>query len=231
MSTEDQPPRRRRNMLLLGIEAAGLLVAIAAGIYMLVGNPGSSVEASAPERNFSVYKDDHTLGNPGAPVTVIEYAAPSCPHCARFFTTVFPTLKRNYIDTGKVYFVFRVYPLLPTDGAIEAVGRSLPKERYFGLIDHMYRTQAKWDPEYGITNVREALVASLGEAGINAAQFEKAISNSSIQDRINAVAQDGDTKYGIKAVPTFLIDGKVLENKDDIWPDMKARIDASLAKR
>jgi protein-disulfide isomerase len=233
MTTDNQDvkPRRRMNRWLIGIEIAALLAVIAAGIYILTGGDiGGSVEASAPQRNTGIYKDDHTLGNPNAPVTVIEYAAPSCPHCAHFFLTVFPQLKKQYIDTGKVYFVFRVFPLMAADGAVEAVARSLPKERYFGVVDLVYRTQPKWDPEYGVTNVRDALVAVLSETGVTAAQFDKILADQNMQNRINQIAQDGETKYDIHAVPTFVVNGKVMENKGDVWQDMKAAIDAGLSR-
>ena len=74
--------------------------------------------AAAAAPRDTVFKDDRTLGNPKAPVTVIEYLAPTCPHCARFAASVFPEIKKNYIDTGKVLYVIRIFPLLPADGGV-----------------------------------------------------------------------------------------------------------------
>ena len=139
---------------------------------------GDESNAKAPEKNYSVYKEDHLIGSPKAPVVVIEYAAPTCPHCARFFLEVLPQLKKAYIDTGKVLYVFRVYPLMPADGAIEAVALSLPKDKYFAYIGAMYRGQPEWDPEYGVANVRDAILKLSTPFGIAPDKFDAIIATA-----------------------------------------------------
>ena len=204
---------------------AAAVVAMAALTLGLTGC-GDESKAKAPEKNYSVYKEDHLLGSPKAPVVMIEYAAPSCPHCARFFLQILPELKKEYIDTGKVLYVLRVHPLMPADGAIEAVALSLPKDKYFAYIGTMYRNQPEWDPEYGVANVRDAILKQSAPFGITSEKFDKIISNSAVLDSLNRVAQDGQMRYGIKAVPTFVVNGAVKENSD--WPELKAVIDAAL---
>ena len=98
---------------------------------------------------------------------MLEYAAPACPHCARFDETVFPLLKKNYIDTGKVFYIFRVFPIMPADGAAEAIARCLPADKYFRFIDLLFRNQKIWDPEYGVTDVRGGLVQMARIAGMS----------------------------------------------------------------
>ena len=87
---------------------------------------------------------DMTMGPDTAKVTVIEYASASCPHCAAFYKDVFPTLKTEYIDTGKIHFIFREFP--HNDAALAAfmVARCAPKEKYFPLIDMFFTTQDDW---------------------------------------------------------------------------------------
>ena len=111
--------------------------------------------------------------------------------------TRFPLLKKNYIDTGKVYYVFRVFPLQPSDGAAEAMARCLPEDKYFQFIDLLFRNQPKWDREYGVTDVHGGLVQMGRIAGMSADQVDKCIADKAKQDRINKVAQDGQTKYNI----------------------------------
>ena len=98
------------------------------------------------------------MGNPKAKVVLIEYAAPTCPHCAHFNETVFPQLKQKYIDTGKVYYVFRVFPLHPSDVAAEAMAVCLPKDSYFQFIDLLFRNQKDWDWEYQVQDIHGGLV-------------------------------------------------------------------------
>ena len=91
-------------------------------------------------------KDDRTQGSKTAPLTVLEYAAPTCPHCAHFDMDIFPQFKKDYIDTGKVFFIFRVFPLNPVDVAAEAMARCLPEDNYFQFLDLLYRNQAEMGP-------------------------------------------------------------------------------------
>ncbi|MEI9929331.1 MAG: thioredoxin domain-containing protein [Rhizomicrobium sp.] len=94
-----------------------MIVLLAAAGYYLFFPANSASEAipvsAASGPSFTITADDHTLGSPKAPITLIEYAAPTCPHCGHFNETVFPLLKQSYIDTGKVYYIFRVFPLHP----------------------------------------------------------------------------------------------------------------------
>src|SRR5277367_1774237 len=114
--------RMNRTQALIGVVAVALIV-LAAGAYLVFTAPATDVAAAPSGPQTVLTKDDRTLGSPSAPVTVIEYAAPTCPHCAHFDMDVFPDFKREYIDTGKVYFVFRVFPLNAVDVAAEAMAR------------------------------------------------------------------------------------------------------------
>lgn len=219
------------------IIAAALVVLLAAGgvaYYMLSQPAGDDTIASSGDNGklpVFVHKDDHTLGNPKAPILFVEYAAPACPHCAHFAETEIPLLKKDYIDTGKVFYVFRVFPIMAADGAAEAIATCLPKENYFQFIDQLFRNQKSWDPEYGVTDVRGGLIQQARIAGLSADQVDQCIANRDEQDHVNAVAQDGQTRYNINGTPTFVINGEVVQVEDAQWPQLKARLDGILAAK
>jgi protein-disulfide isomerase len=177
-----------------------------------------------------VAADDHTMGNPKAKLVLIEYAAPTCPHCAHFNETVFPQLKQTYIDTGKVYYIFRVFPLHPSDGAAEAMAVCLPKDSYFQFIDLLFRNQKDWDWEYQVQDIHGGLVKMGRIAGMSPEQVDSCINNKAVQDHINKVALDGQTRYSISATPTFIING-VAHTDVAEWSAMQAALDAQLAAK
>jgi len=223
-----------RNQTII-VAAAAAIIVVAAVLYYLNPFGGSTSDAipeSGPAAGFTVTADDHTLGSPKAPVTMIEYAAPTCPHCAHFDETVFPFLKSNYIDTGKVYYVFRVFPLHPSDVAAEAMARCLPADNYFQFIDLLFRTQAEWDWENGVQDIHGGLVKVGRLAGMTPEKVDSCIANKAATDKINKVAENGQKQYNITATPTFVIDGVVHEAGDVITPsDLQATLDPILAKK
>src|ERR1700750_2149727 len=149
-----------RKQLLVGLVVVAVIAILAVAYFVFSGPADDDTLASGGTHvNIALVKEDRTLGNPKAPLTMVEYAAPSCPHCAHFNEALFPYLKKNYIDTGKVYYVFRVFPLSQVDVAAEAIARCLPADNYFQFIDLLFRNQPKWDPDgYDIPDPAAALV-------------------------------------------------------------------------
>ena len=192
----------------------------------------AAVIATAASARETVFKDDRTLGAPNAPVVVIEYLAPSCPHCARFAATEFPEIKRNYIDTGKVLYVLRVFPLSAVDGAVAGLAKCQQPERYFAFFDLAFKKQAMWDPDgYVIPDVKAALVQLGGLAGLTPEAVTRCMEDKDEIERVNRIAQDGIDRYHIEAVPSLVIDGKVLLGETEAsWPALKTRIDGLLAE-
>lgn len=176
-----------------------------------------------------VAADDHALGNPKAKVVVVEFAAPMCPFCAKFNAEGFPLLKAQYIDTGKVRYVFRMFPIGAPDLPAESMARCLPKNRYFTFLDQLYRNQASWDPEFGVTDVKGGLLAQGRIAGLSSDRALACMMNNAVHRQIMAEAQDDITRHGIHATPTFMVDGEVLEPGLP-WSGLKAKLDAALAK-
>ena len=221
-----------RNQLIIVVVA---VVVVAAAVAYYAWPSGSSTAAAIPASGsggagYTLAADDHALGNPKAKVVMLEYAAPTCPHCAHFDETVFPQLKEKYIDTGKVYYVFRVFPLHPSDAAAEAMAVCLPKDSYFQFIDLLFRNQPEWDWEYQVQDVHAGLVKMGRIAGMTPEQVDKCIADKAVQDHINKVALDGQTRYSITGTPTFVINGVVRTDVTD-WTVLQTALDAQLAAK
>ena len=147
---------------------------------------------------------DMTLGQSTAPVTVVEYAALTCPHCGHFYRNTFDTLKTKYIDTGKVYFVFRDFPLNQLGFAAYMAARCAPKDKFFSIIDTLFRQQDSW--AY-VNNPEPALVNELKPYGVTQASFAACLKDTKLANSINEVAQTANKDFGVDATPTFFIDG------------------------
>ena len=203
----------------------------AATWYFLHGQSGLQSVTGGSAATGIVYEPlptDHTLGNPKAKVTVIEYASPTCPVCANFMISFFPKLKTDYIDTGKILYVYRVFLRGPDDGVAEKLARCMPKDKYFSFHDTLFRNQSKWDYEFGIPSpdgVHAALVQLAGEAGMSAAEADRCIASTSDEDAISKVGEDGVAKYQVNATPTFVVNGQAEAG----WEHLNARIEAGLA--
>lgn len=212
---------------------AGVFLALIVGAtwYVLHGQSGLQPAAGA-SGSAIVYEPlptDHTLGNPQAKVTVIEYASPTCPICAAFTISYYPKLKSNYIDTGKIFYVYRTFLRVPDDAMAEKLARCMPKDKYMSFNDTLFREQSRWDYEFGIPSpegVHAALVQLAQEAGMNAADAERCIASTADDKAISKVGQDGVAKYAITGTPTFVVNGQPETGFENLF----SRIDAALAK-
>ncbi len=155
------------------------------------------------------------LGNKDAKVTVIEYASASCPHCAAFYTDVFPTVQKNYIDTGKIRFIFREFP--HNDAALGAfmLARCAPKEKYFPLVDVFFKTQETWVP-----NPLKGLQDIALQAGFTEDSFKACIANKDVAKGILDVRNKADG-FGVTGIPTFFINGKKYDDSPELAPFTK----------
>jgi protein-disulfide isomerase len=210
-------------------------VALAIAAYFVFRNDSADstdVAADMPKFTIQLAPDDHTLGSANAPVQVVEYAAPTCPICARWDMTVFPAFRPAYVDKGKVFYVFRVFPLQSVDLAVEAMGRCLAKKDYFQFIDMMYRNQPKWDPDgYQIADQQSALVDMGKIAGMSPAQVDSCTSNQAELQKISATGEFAGKTYNINSTPSFIIDG-VFHQQDMMTPEsMRDTIDAELKRK
>jgi len=169
---------------------------------------------------------DMVLGKADAPVTVIEYAMFTCPHCAAFNKEVFPTLKAEYIDTGKVKLIFRqVYFNKPSLWAA-MIARCAPADRYFGIADVIFSTQDDWTTQSDGDAMLKKLYGIGRQAGMTDKQMDACMQDRGLAEGLVAEYQKNAKADGIDATPTFLINGKKEMNMP--WEDLQKEINAAL---
>jgi protein-disulfide isomerase len=176
-----------------------------------------------PPSSSSVAADDMTLGAPNAPVTMIEYASVSCPHCARFDMEVFPAFKTKYIDTGQVRYVAR--EALTGDPAIAAAGfltaRCAGRDKYFQVVDAIYHAQqemyASGDPHAILLNIARS-------AGMTDARFETCIKDETALKALNSRWEGYVKDDKITGTPTFVINGKVYDKGEMSLAELDAAV-------
>jgi len=217
----------RKTWIILGVIV--VLIAGGAAWYFLGGDSDMKPvqAASAAGAVYQPLPTDHTVGNPKAKVTVIEYASPTCPVCANFMINFYPKLKSDYIDTGKIFYVYRVFLRGPDDAVAEKLARCMPKDKYLSFHDMLFRNQSKWDYEFGIPSpdgVHAALVQLAGEAGMSAAEADRCIASTKDEDAISKVGEDGVAQYQVNATPTFVVNGQAEAG----WEHLNERIERAL---
>jgi len=217
----------RKTWTILGVVIA--LIAAGSGWYFFGRDSDMQPlgAASAAGANYQPLPTDHTFGNPKAKVTVIEYASPTCPVCANFMINLFPKVKRDYIDTGKIFYVYRTFLRGPDDAVAEKLARCMPKEKYMAFNDSLYRNQARWDYEFGIPSpdgVHAALLQLASESGMSNAQADRCIASTKDDDAISKVGEDGVAKYQVNATPTFVVNGQAEAG----WVHLNERIERAL---
>ena len=188
--------KRRHILMSFGAAAAaGALVA-----------PFAAAPAKASDD--SVGADERILGNPEAPVTIIEYASLTCPHCASFHKEVLPTIKKNWIDTGKARLVYRDFPL---DGlALRAamLASCIEGDGYFSFLEVLFSSQQKWaraaDPAGEL-----AKIARL--AGIDRATFDRCFADQAEMDRILQQRVHAAETHEVQSTPSFIVNGRKIE--------------------
>ena len=147
---------------------------------------------------------ERVLGKATAPVTVIEYVSLTCPHCANFQKTLFPRFKKEFIDTGKVRYIVREFPIGHTAGHAAIVNRCAPEDKYFFLLNQFLTRQAEWVSQ----EVRPDAIYSVAKSsGLSRAEFDKCATNQTIIDGLTEVKQRG-RKFGVVGTPTFFANGR-----------------------
>ncbi len=148
---------------------------------------------------------DKTLGSEDAPVTIVEYASMTCGHCANFDEATFPELKSRYIDTGKVRFIFREYPLNNPAYAMSMLARCMPADKYFDGVEIMFE-QLRSGALSG--SFLPALTKLSKQIGFTQESFEQCLTNQKLMDALKEERDRATTKFGVEATPTFFINGE-----------------------
>jgi protein-disulfide isomerase len=146
---------------------------------------------------------DRVLGSADAPVTIVEYASMTCPHCAHFHETTYPELKKRYIDTGKVRYIFREFPLDITAAAGSMLARCAGEDKYFSMLEVLFHQQKQWAVQKPIP----ALLAIAKQAGFSQQSFEACLANQKMLEDLEKGRDRAATKFGVNSTPTFFING------------------------
>jgi len=150
---------------------------------------------------------DLSLGNASAPITVVEYASMTCSHCAHFHNTVWPKVKEKYVDTGKVRFVIREFPLDNLAAAASMLARCAGGAKTYPLIAALFAKQDQWA---FVRPPLPALFKFAKQAGFTQESFDKCLSDQKLLDNITAIRTRAVENFGVGATPTFFINGKKL---------------------
>ena len=183
---------------------------------------GSNVDLSGVNKPHPL--GEKVLGSADAPVTIIEYASATCPHCADFHRLTLPAIKKEYVDTGKVKFIFREFPFDDLALAAFMITRCASPEQYFPLMDILFEQQAQWA---GAKDKKAALFAIAREAGFTEESFNACLSNEAIAKGIIEGRDFAAKDLGIDSTPSFFINGKLVKGALPI-ADFRKEIDAAL---
>lgn len=209
-----------RRDLLIGTAA----VIAASGLGYLTGGPFTPAFAQSALLAPGALPD-MILGAENAPVTIVEYASLTCSHCRNFEMNTYPELKKRYIDTGKVRFIFREFALNDVDLLAIVIARCAPKEAYFPLVETLFEKQDQW----AVSNPVPPLLAIAKQAGFTDESFKACASNQKVIEGVKA-QRDAGAKFGVTSTPTFFINGEkvtgalsIEELEKALAPHLKAK--------
>jgi protein-disulfide isomerase len=194
------------------VVAAGIAVVIAIALGVYFGTrapsqaPAQAVALPATEKAdlLAIQPSDHVLGDAKAPITLIEYASFTCPHCAHFATTILPDVKKKWVETGKVKLVYRDFPLDQMAAKAAQLAECSGNDKYFAVMDMIFATQGNWaaaqDP---IAELSKSLrIAGMGDKEVKACLANDAMSNAVVAD------YRGGERLGVNSTPTLFINGE-----------------------
>ena len=214
MSASKTPPGRFElsRRLVLAALCAG---AIGAGALLhtlpAAAQAKGPTEVPVEELMKPVGLPDLALGPADAKVTVVEYASMTCGHCAHFTKDVWPEFKKKYVDTNKVRYVFREFPLDNLAAAASMLARCTGGDKAFPLIEVLFEKQQEW--AFGEGNPVPRLFEIAKQAGFTQESFDKCLTDQKLLDEITAGRSRASDVFGVSATPTFYINGKKLDGQ------------------
>ncbi len=177
------------------------------GLLLILGwgpLPASAQHPDPQELTAPASLPERAVGEASAPVTVIEYASLSCHHCARFHTRTWPEFKTKYVDTGKVRFIFREFPIDPPALAAAMLARCSGEDTWYQMLDRLYHAQHAWTHS---AQPVEALAQVAAEAGMTRPDFERCLDDKWLMNDILSFARRGK-EFGVASTPTFFVNGQ-----------------------
>ena len=182
-------------------------------LSLLLVSPGSP-EAAGPYQMLAdaqsvlqITKDDRILGSLEAPITIVEYASLTCPHCAHFANDVLPEIKKEWIDTGKAKLVLRDFPLDEPALRAAMITHCAPPDRYYAFADTFFAAQEKWVRS---TDYREALARLAKLGGMGKEEFDACLANTALENKIVEGRLKATQELDVNSTPTFFVNGSKL---------------------
>ncbi|GEO84205.1 MULTISPECIES: DsbA family protein [Alphaproteobacteria] len=206
--------------------------------------PAPAPVAAAPAAKVEIPTSDHdvdmadalkpgpmkemALGDPNAPVKIIEYMSMTCSHCANFHTHTFDAIKEKYVDSGKAYFIVREFPFPGDTASLAAfmLARCTPEERYFPFVSMFMKQQRSWAAPAD-NDVRGAMLQLSKLGGFTQESFDACLTNQKLAGDVTSVRDRGAKDFGVQSTPTFLINGKSYSGDMSV-DTMSALIDSML---
>jgi len=203
----------------------GIGIALAGAISLACATMSASAQDAVDAVDAAAALQERSIGSPDAPVTMIEYFSLTCPACASFHNDVYDDLKKKYLDTGKVRFVYKEFPRDGVDLRAGMMARCADPRRYSGLIQVLFKSQPNW------TRARDPIaeIAKIGRlAGIDDARFESCLASEALANGILAERQNASAR-GVRSTPTFDIGGQLYAGSRSI-EELSEIIDPLLAQ-
>jgi protein-disulfide isomerase len=204
------PRSSRRDLLLISVAALGAATALhwVGSALAQERKGGSPAQVSVEELMQPGPLPDLAFGSPDAPITLVEYASLTCPHCAAFHNNVLPALRQKYIATGKVRLVLREFPLDNLAAAASMLGRCAGAGKAFALFAVLFARQNEWA---FVDKPVPELFRFAKLADFTKASFDACLKDQKLLDDIAAVRTRASQVFGVTVTPTFFVNGKRLE--------------------
>ncbi len=193
-----------RKFLTAMVALAALGAALGAALPAWAQAPAPEARLLAPRLEGG----DMVMGLAGAPVTLIEYASLTCPHCATFHASALPQLKARYIDTGLVKHIYRDFPLDRVALAAAMLARCAGPERYFTFIDVYYQQQSNWTRGGTLDQVMANLKGLTRLGGMPEPQIDACLANREVETAVLTQQLQGEREFQVRSTPTLIINGR-----------------------
>ena len=167
------------------------------------------------ETLLDLLEDDFVIGDESAPITIIEYASLSCSHCADFHTNTLETLKEEYIDSGKVRFVFRDFPFNYPALLGSMVLRCIPEDVRYDYMNALFQLQTNWVDKEN-TKTTQELFKIMQSGGMTKEEFDTCITNVDLENKILQGVIGAQSEFNIQSTPSFLVNGILVEGNKSI---------------
>ncbi len=164
---------------------------------------------------IEINDSDFYIGDPNAPVTIIEYASMSCSHCADFHNNTLNEIKEEYVDTGKVKFAFRDFPFNYPALAGSMMMRCVPNNVRYDYMNALYKLQNKWVSR-DITKTKAELYKIMQSGGMQQEEFDSCLANVDLENDILDEVMQAQGEFNIRSTPSFIINGNLISGNKNI---------------